>query len=194
MKQYNKSKISLFDTSRMRESNNDSGLDTIKSESEESSDNPSVEELLHELENEKNKSLEYEAKFKRALADFQNLERRTKSDIEQNVNKKLDEFLKDLLQFIDDLERAKSSLAQTGVDVSGLISIIKNMSSFLQKNNVTPIDSLGEIFNPNLHEALSVIEDSSLDDGTITKEIRKGYICQNRVIRPALVEVSKKSE
>lgn len=153
-----------------------------------------INELKDELEKEKQKTIEYESKFKRALADFQNLERRTKSDIEQNVNKKIDEFLKDFLQIIDDLERAKTVISQTNTNFTGLESILKNMYSFLVKNNVTPIDSLGEIFNPNLHEALAVVEDNTLDDGTITKEIRKGYISQNRVIRPALVEVSKKQD
>jgi molecular chaperone GrpE len=57
---------------------------------------------------------------------------------------------------------------------------------------VAPIDALGEIFDPNIHEAISVITDSSLDDNTITKEIRKGYISQKRIIRPTLVEISKK--
>jgi molecular chaperone GrpE len=57
-----------------------------------------------------------------------------------------------------------------------------------------PIDSIGEIFDPHFHEAISIVEDSSLDDNTITKEIRKGYISHQRAIRPALVEISKKSK
>jgi molecular chaperone GrpE len=65
------------------------------------------------------------------------------------------------------------------------------MDSLLSKYNVTPIDSLGEIFDPNFHEAISVINDPNLDDNTITKEIRKGYISHKRVIRPSLVEISK---
>ncbi|MCA9820183.1 MAG: nucleotide exchange factor GrpE, partial [Nitrosarchaeum sp.] len=54
------------------------------------------------------------------------------------------------------------------------------------------IEALGEIFDPNYHEAISITADSDLDENTITKEIRKGYISQNRVIRPTLVEISKK--
>ena len=76
----------------------------------------------------------------------------------------------------------------------GLDSIIKNMESFLQQNNVAPIEALGEIFDPNLHEAISIVNNPELDDDTITKEIRKGYISQNRVIRPSLVEISKKEK
>jgi molecular chaperone GrpE len=66
------------------------------------------------------------------------------------------------------------------------------MDSLLAKNSIMPIDALGEIFDPNLHEAISIINDPKLDDNTITKEIRKGYISRNKVIRPTLVEISKK--
>ena len=68
------------------------------------------------------------------------------------------------------------------------------MNSLLIKYNVTPIEALGEIFNPNFHEAISIISDPDLDDDTITKEIRKGYISQNTVVRPTLVEISKKKD
>ena len=63
---------------------------------------------------------------------------------------------------------------------------------YLKKYQIVSIDALGEIFDPNLHEAISIISDSNLDDSTITKEIRKGYISHQRVIRPTLVEISKK--
>lgn len=152
----------------------------------------SIDELKAELEKEKKAAADYENKFKRVLADFQNFERRNKLDIEQNINKRIDEFFKDFLQIVDDLERARIVMTKAGTDTSGLDSILKNINSFLIKNHVMPIESLGEIFDPNLHEALAVIEDNNLDEGTITKEIRKGYISQNRIIRPALVEVSKK--
>ena len=66
------------------------------------------------------------------------------------------------------------------------------MDSLLLANNVLPIDAIGEIFDPNLHEAISITDDPKLDDNTIVKEIRKGYISHNRVIRPSLVEISKK--
>jgi molecular chaperone GrpE len=68
------------------------------------------------------------------------------------------------------------------------------MDSFLVKHNVSSIDAIGEIFDPKLHEAISIIEDSTLDENTITKELRKGYISHNSVIRPTLVEISKKSK
>ena len=66
------------------------------------------------------------------------------------------------------------------------------MNSLLKKYTIIAIDALGEIFDPNFHEAISIITDPDLDENTITKEIRKGYISHERVIRPTLVEISKK--
>ena len=151
-----------------------------------------ISELKAELEGTKQKLAEYEEKLKHALADFQNLQRKTQSDIENGINLKIDKLLLNFLTIYDDLILAKKVLTNEKIDVSGLGSIIKNMNSLLSEYNVVPINALGEIFNPNLHEAISVIEDSSLDENTITKEIRKGYISGNRVIRPTIVEISKK--
>ncbi|HET9008731.1 MAG TPA: nucleotide exchange factor GrpE, partial [Nitrosarchaeum sp.] len=126
------------------------------------------------------------------LADYQNLTRKTQSDIEKGVNTKIDEFMLDFLKIYDDFIRAKQVFAESNINTEGLDSILKNMDSLLSKYNVTPIDALGEIFDPNFHEAISIIADSNLDDNTITKELRKGYISHKRVIRPTLVEISKK--
>ena len=114
-------------------------------------------------------------------------------DIENGVNAKIDSFMKNFLFLYDDFVRAKTALSNENVDVAGFESILKNMNSFLSEYGVTPINALGEIFDPNFHEAISVVEDSTLDEGTITNEIRKGYISHNRIIRPTVVEISKKS-
>jgi len=159
-------------------------------------ENESTESLISELEqkllNEEQKLGICQEKLKRVLADFQNLERKTKLDIENGVNLKIDKFMLGFLSIYDDFILAKKILNNEKIDVSGLESIVKNMNSLLSEYGVTTINALGEIFNPNFHEAVSVVEDSSLDDNTITKEIRKGYISQNRVIRPTIVEISKK--
>lgn len=153
----------------------------------------SVNENLSELlDAEKQKTSECEEKLKHILADFQNLSRKTQSDIENGVNAKIDEFVLDFLKIYDDFIRARDIFSENKVNTEGLDSILKNMDSLLKKYDVTPIDALGEIFDPNLHEAISVTTDPDLDDNTITKEIRKGYISQKRIIRPTLVEISKK--
>ncbi len=171
------------------------------SENEPESDDPSeeseptkigIEELSKLLESEKQKVSEHEEKLKHVLADFQNLNRKIQSNIENGVNTKVDEFVLDFLKIYDDFNRAKEVFSKSKINSDGLDSILKNMNSLLKKYHVIPIDALGEIFDPNFHEAISIITDPDLDDNTITKEIRKGYISHERVIRPTLVEISKK--
>ncbi|MEE9511711.1 MAG: nucleotide exchange factor GrpE [Nitrosopumilaceae archaeon] len=152
-----------------------------------------ISELQELLTNEKQNYSSSKEKLKRSLADFQNLQKKTYLDIENGVNAKIDSFMKNFLFLYDDFVRAKTALSNENIDVAGFESILKNMNSFLSEYGVTPINALGEIFDPNFHEAISVVEDSTLDEGTITKEIRKGYISHDRVIRPTVVEISKKS-
>ena len=181
----------------------DSKSDIVTNDSNNNSVNEEVEitnqpnelmisELNAELESTKQNLAEYEEKLKHSLADFQNLQRKTQLDIENGINLKIDKLLLNFLTIYDDLILAKKVLNDEKINVSGLESIIKNMNSLLSEYNVVSINALGENFNPNLHEAVSVVEDSSLDEGTITKEIRKGYISGDRVIRPTIVEISKK--
>ena len=187
----------MFDLST--ENNSDEIPVNVISEnnSDDSSENSKSTEINNEelsklLELEKHKVSEYEEKLKHVLADFQNLNRKTQSDIENGVNAKLDEFVLDFLKIYDDFIRAKEVFSENKTNTDGLDSILKNIDLLLKKNYVIPIDALGEIFDPKYHEAISVISDPNLDDNTITKEIRKGYISHERVIRPTLVEISKK--
>ena len=164
----------------------------IENNSSKTDSESNVEELSQLLSLEKQKSSEYEEKLKLVLADFQNLNRKTQSDIENGVNSKINEFALDFLKIYDDFVRAKEVFSESEINSEGLDSILKNMDSLLKKYHIEPISALGEIFNPNFHEAISIINDADLDDNTITKEIRKGYISHERVIRPTLVEISKK--
>lgn len=174
------------------EETNPETQNTSKEETNQHQDEKLIKELETLIAKEKEKTSFFEEKFKHTLADFQNLERKTKTDIENGVNEKIDKFLIEFLQIYDDFIRAKDVAVENKIVTDGFDSILKNMTSLLSKYGVTPIESIGEIFDPNYHEAISVVEDDSLDDNTITKEIRKGYISHQRVIRPALVEISKK--
>lgn len=166
--------------------------DELDGESADLESRPTTEELTHKLEETQKLLATSEDKLKRSLADFLNLEKKIKNDIENGVNDKLDKFLLKFLTIYDDLTRAKDILIKENVNAQGLDSILKNIDSLLTEYNVSPINALGEIFDPNLHEAISVIVDERLDENTITKEIRKGYISHKRTIRPTLVEISKK--
>ncbi len=170
----------------------ENGPESDDSSEESKPEEISIEELSKLWELEKQTVSEYEEKLKHVLADFQNLTRKTQSDIENGVNTKIDEFVLDFLKIYDDFVRAKEIFSENKINTDGLDSILKNMNSLLKKYDVSAIDALGEIFDPNFHEAMSTITDPDLDDNTITKEIRKGYISKNRVIRPTLVEISKK--
>lgn len=162
-------------------------LNTISEDEKEIS----LDELKSMLELEKEAASSYEKKLQYLLADFENLKKRTEFDVQTRVNSMLTEIMLKFLLLYDDFVRAREVLGRQHVNTEGLDGILKNMNSLLSEYGVTPIDVIGEIFDPKLHEAISVKEDASLDNDTVTKEIRKGYILHGRVIRPSLVEISK---
>jgi len=153
-----------------------------------------LNELKELLEKEKQNTATSIEKWKRALADYQNLEKRKEQEILDKVNIKTDKLIIDFLNVYENFVRAKDVYVNKEISVEGLDIIIKNMESILSEYEVKRIDTVGKIFDPNLHEAVSTVNDQNLDDNTITKEIAKGYISQNRVIKASKVIVSKKSQ
>jgi molecular chaperone GrpE len=151
-----------------------------------------IEELKNQLEEEKEKTALQEKKIQYLLADFENLKKRTESDIQNRVNSITDDLILKFLSIYDDFIRARDALSKQNVNVDGLDAILKNMNSFLYEYGIRPIEALGEVFDPRIHEAISIKSDPSLDDNTVTAEFRKGYILKDRVIRHSLVEISKK--
>ncbi len=137
-------------------------------------------------------NIDLKDKWQRALADYQNLERRTQTEISQRVSEKTNNLLLNFLNIYEDFLRAENSLSKEKIDTSGIIAVIKNMENILAENNIKPIDAVGEIFDPQLHEAVSMVEDGTLDDGTITQEVSKGYISGKAILKPSKVIVSKK--
>ena len=153
-----------------------------------------LNELKELLEKEKQNSSTAIEKWKRILADYQNLEKRTEHEIIDRVNTKTDKLIIDFLIVYENFVRAKDVYVNEGIGVEGLEIIIKNMESVLSEYGVKPIDAVGKIFDPNLHEAVSIVNDQNLNDNIITKEVTKGYISQNRIIRTSKVIVSKKNK
>lgn len=151
-----------------------------------------VETLKIQLEQEKDKVSSSEKKIQYLLSDFENLKKRSEIDIQNRVNSITDGIILKFLGIYDDFIRARDALSKQDTNTNGLDAILKNMDTFLIEFGVKPIEAIGEIFDPKLHEAISVKEDSTLDDNTITTELRKGYILKDRVIRPSLVEISKR--
>lgn len=151
-----------------------------------------IGDLKMELEKERGKTASQEKKIQYLLADFENLKKRSELDVQNKVDSIIDGMLLKFLTIYDDFIRAKDVLLKQKVNTSGLEGILRNMDSFLSEYGVRPIEAVGEIFDPRVHEAISVKNDPSLDDNTITAELRKGYILKDRIIRPSLVEISKK--
>ena len=135
-----------------------------------------------------------EDKLQRALADYQNLDRRNNIEVSQKILKRTNQLMLSFIGIYEDFLRAKDALVNDNNNTEGLDAVIKNMESLLYENNIKQIEAVGEIFDPKLHEAVSTVEDNSLDDGTITQEVAKGYISSQEVIKPSKVIVSKKNE
>ena len=138
------------------------------------------------------KLLEYDEKLQRALADYQNLERRTQVEISQRIYAKTNGLLLGFINIYEDFLRAENSLSKDKINTDGIQAVIKNMENLLAENNIKSIDAVGEIFDPQIHEAVSIVIDDTLDDGTITQEVSKGYISGKAILKPSKVIVSKK--
>jgi molecular chaperone GrpE len=135
-------------------------------------------------------------KMKYLMADFDNY----RKQIEKQVASKA-EFLKAelLLKFLnirDDYLRALSVAKQGGksepVVIEGLEGILKNIDSLLASEGVREIETVGTPFDPNVHDAIAYSTREDAPENTVTTEIRKGYLLNNKVLRPSLVEISKK--
>ena len=133
------------------------------------------------LEKEKEKSL-------RLLADYQNLEKQ----IVDRINAREDKIILNFLTVYEDFVRAKNIYEKEGGNVDNLNSIIKNMQSILEHYEVKPTEVEGRKFDPKFHEVVQEIEDNDHEEGTIVKEITKGYIIRNEIMKYSKVCVSKK--
>jgi molecular chaperone GrpE len=165
----------------------------VQKEGDQIEDNDENREVISdEIKKLQDENIELKDKWQRALADYQNLERRTQTEISQRVSEKTNNLLLNFLNIYEDFLRAENSLSKEKINTDGIQAVIKNMESLLSENNIKPIEAIGEIFDPQIHEAVSIVEDNSLDDGTITQEVSKGYISGKAILKPSKVIVSKK--
>ena len=165
----------------------------VQKEGDQIEDNDENKEVISdEIKKLQDENIELKDKWQRALADYQNLERRTQTEIYQRVSEKTNNLLLNFLNIYEDFLRAENSLSKEKINTDGIQAVIKNMESLLSENNIKPIEAIGEIFDPQIHEAVSIVEDNSLDDGTITQEVSKGYISGKAILKPSKVIVSKK--
>ena len=165
--------------------NNDSGDDNEKEEK-------SLEEKIAELED----------KLARTFAEMENQRRRFEKEKIDAFEYGGYAFAKEALNLIDNLERSKNVLKNDEKikDTEALKKtldhfdiIYKDVISIFNKNNITPIESINKKLDPNLHQAMMEIEDDNKEPGTIIQEIQKGFMLKDRLLRPSLVGVAKKT-
>ena len=179
-----------------QETSNEEVKEEIAENSEEqnnTSKEVSPEEKIKELED----------KVIRTFAEMENQRRRFEKEKEDAFEYGGYAFAKEALNLIDNLERSKIVLQSDEVlkdtealkkTLEHLDIISKDLISIFTKNNIKPIDSINKKLDPNFHQAMMEIEDDSKEPGTIVQEIQKGFMIKDRLLRPSLVAVSKKSE
>ena len=172
-------------------------LDSKINEDTEKETNEEIKETAPE-----EKIAELEDKIVRTFAEMENQRRRFEKEKEEAFEYGGYSFAKEALNLIDNLERSKKiletdeKLKETEAlkkSLEHLDIIQKDTISIFEKNNIKPIESLNKKLNPNFHQAMMEIEDDTKEPGTIIQEIQKGFTIKDRLLRPSLVGVSKKT-
>ena len=158
-------------------------------------------EKIEEISNE-DKILELEEKIVRQYAEMENQRRRYEKERDDAFEYGGFSLAKETLNLIDNLERSKITIesdesiknSEASKNIIDHLEIIfKDMMSILKKNNIYPIEALGKKMDPNLHQAMMEIEDESKENGIIVQEIQRGFMMKDRLLRPSLVGVAKKT-
>ena len=170
----------------------------IETQTNTPENNKEIEDLTPE-----EKIKELEDKVARAFAEMENQRRRFEKEREDAFDYGGFSFAKEALNLIDNLERSKQILESDEAlkETEALKKILehfeiisKDMVSIFLKNGITPIVSIGKKLNPNQHQAMMEIDDDQKEPGTIVQEVQKGFMMKDRLLRPALVGVSKKTK
>jgi molecular chaperone GrpE len=134
-------------------------------------------------------------KLRYMVADFDNYRKQTEKQVSSKIEASRAEILLKFLNIRDDYLRALNIIKHDKPDaviIEGLQGILKNFDNLLSSEGVVEIESVGTPFDPNIHDALNFSYSDRLPENTVTNEIRKGYMYNNKVLRPSLVEISKK--
>lgn len=155
---------------------------------------PSVEELqarIAELEREK---AELRDNWLRAVADYKNFKRRTEQERADLIRNASAALLLKLLPVMDDLERAMASVTPEVAETpwyGGFKLIPQKLQTILESEGVSQMQTVGEAFDPNRHEAIIYEPSEDGEDGKVIAELQRGYMLRDRVLRPAMVKVSQ---
>ena len=158
-----------------------------------------LEEVLEKLAEEKEGAARAREDLLRVQAEMQNLRRRTEQDIEKAHKYGQEKFSTELLTVMDNLERALAAASDyedetvkaiyEGVDLT-----LKSFTDCFNRFHIGSVDPMGEPFNPQLHQAVTILENPDVEPNTVIEVMQKGYTLHGRVIRPAMVVVSKEPE
>ena len=169
----------------------------IKVNDDEEKVKPSKEKTIEE------KLQEAEEKQLRSLAEIENQRRRFEKEVKDAFEFGSFNFAKESLAILDNLQRAKLAIKNDeslkdnkdlNKFIENLTIIEKDLLSIFEKNNIKKIETVNKKFDPNFHQAMSEIHDEKVETGTILQEIQAGYLLGERLLRPSLVGISKKSE
>ncbi|MFZ0557403.1 MAG: nucleotide exchange factor GrpE [Nitrososphaeraceae archaeon] len=158
-----------------------------------------LENELSQVEVERQKAKE-EAdsnlnKLRYLMADFDNYRKRMESQVESKINQGKAELILRFVSIHDDLSRAVETAKQgksETVVIEGLEGILRNVETLFDAEGVKEIETTGTPFDPNIHDAISFKYDDTVPENTVITEIRKGYMISDKVLRPSLVEISKR--
>ena len=157
-------------------------------QTEESTENAQIRSLQAELEESKQR-------FMRAQADFDNFRRRTQKEKEELGKYASSKLLGELVPVFDNFERALAAITpeQEGEQSSlakGVEMIFRQFEGVLKAEGLTVMESVGQPFNPEFHQAIMTVEKDEFEEGIVVEELQKGYILKDKVLRPAMVKVS----
>ncbi|UJF35049.1 nucleotide exchange factor GrpE [Paenibacillus hexagrammi] len=152
-----------------------------------------VEAASGELEQLRAQSEENYQRFLRVQADFDNFRRRARAEKEDFAKYASLKLIEQLLPIVDNFDRALSSSKETkdfdslakGIDMT-----FRQLDQVLTQEGLKPIESVGQPFNPEIHQAVMQVETDEYEEGIVVEELQKGYMLKEKVIRPAMVKVS----
>lgn len=178
--------IKEVETKESRIDNDDNNITNLKE------DLSTLKEELREARKSSDNNLN---RLKYMMAEFDNYRKQMEKQIDSRIESGKAELLVKFLSLRDDylraLEMAKQSKSETVV-IEGLEGILKNFDSLLRSEGVMEIETIGTPFDPNVHDAIGFSHQDEIEENIITKEIRKGYMLNNKVLRPSLVLISRK--
>ena len=134
---------------------------------------------------------ELDDRYKRVFAEFENYKKRTQKERESLYNSVLGDIITNILPLIDNLQMAANAECKDEGYKQGIELVEKQFKDFLTKNKVEEIPTVGEIFDPSVHEAVSNVQDDTKESGEIVQEYRKGYKLGDKILRHSMVIVNQ---